>query len=203
MKFGGPGAARQTIRHWQATWECFLAEARQVSNLNKNRKPSTERRPAEGEKTVGARIEDQMKTGKYFSGSYLKAADLPRPVTVIIDRVAEEQLGEEGKREQRLVMYFRGKERGLVLNKTNNDMLVALFGSDESDEWRGQSITLWNDPSVTFNGQRGGIRIRSAPPAQRSAPAPQRPAAVTREETFTPPAATGEEFPPAESDIPF
>lgn len=140
-----------------------------------------------------------MKASKFFSGSYLKAIDLQRPVTVTIERVVEEQVGEEGKQEPRLILYFRGKQKGLCLNKTNFETLLALTGHDETDRWIGITVQLFNDMSVTFNNSRGGIRIRNAD--QIMGPRATAPAS-TPKEAFVPPPAAAEEWPPTD-DVPF
>ena len=51
-----------------------------------------------------------------FPGEFLKAADLQgRQAAVVIDRVEMQKVGDDHKP----VAYFQGKDRGLVLNKTN------------------------------------------------------------------------------------
>lgn len=90
--------------------------------------------------------------------------------TVRIDRVLIEKCGADPKP----VMYFEGHDRALVLNATNIDTLVALFGTDESDLWLGRSIQLFTT-MTTFQGKQTlGIRVRGAhpvdPPARAARP---------------------------------
>ena len=102
-----------------------------------------------------------MKIGEAFPGQYLKAADLQgKRVSVVIERVDLEDIGGD----QKPVLHFRGKTRGVVLNKTNANAIWAINGSDDTDEWPGTSIVLF--PSKTdFQGKRVDC-IRVDPPDQ-------------------------------------
>ena len=120
-----------------------------------------------------------MKISEMFGG-FLKAADLEKPIQVVIESVAEEEVGSGSDKEIRPVVRFRGAKKGLVLNKTNGEILAGLFG-DETDDWIGKRIVLYNDKSILFEGRRGGIRVRipagaPAPAARRPASPPQPPA---------------------------
>lgn len=100
-----------------------------------------------------------MKVDEAFPGSFLKASDLrERPVTVIIAECRLEELGSE----QKPVLYFRGKDRGLVLNKTNANTIADIMGTYETDDWFGKEIVLYPD-STDFQGRRVPcIRVRAA-----------------------------------------
>ena len=64
------------------------------------------------------------------------------------------------KAKPRLVAYFEGHEKGLVLNTTNCRVLEAVTGTDDPSEWGGAEVCAYNDPSVVFGGQEvGGIRM--------------------------------------------
>ena len=70
-----------------------------------------------------ARIEDLL------SGQYLKASDLiGREAVVRLSHMTEEQMPEQdGKAgEMKYVAYFVGKQKGVVLNKTNIGVLSDL-----------------------------------------------------------------------------
>lgn len=97
-----------------------------------------------------------MKIGSYLS-KYLKAADFPAPKLLTIERVDEEDVGDEAK----LVVYFAEVEQGVVLGKTTLAAIVDALGSDETDDWVGYPIVVYNDPTVMYAGKRtGGIRFR-------------------------------------------
>lgn len=71
---------------------------------------------------------------------YLKAEDLKgRTVDLEIESVEVETFGEEKVAEHKLAIYFKGREKGIVSNKTNTKRLVEKFGS-ETDKWPGKHI---------------------------------------------------------------
>lgn len=108
-----------------------------------------------------------------FPGTYLKAQDLQgRTIPVTIADCRMEDLGGEEKP----VLYFEGKERGLVLNKTNASLLVDAYG-DETSQWHGRPIELY-PARVQFQGRMvDAIRVRvPAPPLHQPAPGAAAPA---------------------------
>ena len=104
-----------------------------------------------------------MKSYKSYSDSaYLKKEDFPKPETLTIDEVREEEvtpLG--GKPKLKLVLSFDGIDKGLVLNQANGDALFEMTGQDDPAKWVGRRVEVYHDPSVTYAGKRvGGIRLR-------------------------------------------
>lgn len=98
-----------------------------------------------------------------FPSNYLKASDLQgaQPV-VTIDRVEFEAVGRT--KEMKPILYFRGKEKGIVLNKTNANNIAHLCGTPETDQWAGCQIRLYAT-HVEFQGETvEAIRIKAAPP---------------------------------------
>tara|TARA_Y100000592_G_scaffold5910_1_gene8518 strand:- start:971 stop:1627 length:657 start_codon:yes stop_codon:yes gene_type:complete len=95
---------------------------------------------------------------------YLRAVDVGDGQLFQIDRVTVESLRQDGGQErEKGVVWFRGEDRGLVLNVTLTVILRELFGVDLAG-WAGKRITLHNDKSVRRGGKAvGGIRIKSSP----------------------------------------
>jgi len=113
-----------------------------------------------------------MRIGAAFPSKYLKASDLHgQEATVIIDRVEMEDIN---RGEMKPVLYFRGKKKGVVLNKTNSRKIEAAYG-DETDDWAGQPIILY-EAEVDFQGDTvPAIRVKVPPLAQRKRLASQAP----------------------------
>lgn len=107
-----------------------------------------------------------MDINSAFATKYLKASDLQgRDVTVRMGRVEQEKVGDDHK----LILYFQGKEKGMVLNKTNANAIADVYGPETGD-WYGQPIILF-EQMVDFQGKRvPGLRIRA--PRQQAAPRP-------------------------------
>jgi len=141
-----------------------------------------------------------MRISDAFPSKYLKASDLQdRNINVVIDRAEPEEVGEG---ERKPVLYFQGKTKGLVLNKTNSRAIAAAYG-DDTDDWEGRPLVLF-PAMVDFRGDTvEAIRVRLPKPKPAAAPTadePSKPAA--------PPAGTFDERNPPpiddfDDDIPF
>src|SRR3990167_8394893 len=110
-----------------------------------------------------------------FPSNYLKASDLQgREVVVTIDKVTFEAVGRE--KEMKAVLYLQGKQKGIVLNKTNAKKIIEISGSAITEEWSGVQVKLY--PTETeFAGETVDcIRIKPVGKAAmrmtNSAPAP-------------------------------
>lgn len=110
-----------------------------------------------------------MKANDVFPSSYLKAEDLgTSSPTVTIFGVKLEKLGDDEKP----VIYFQGKEKGLVLNRTNWNMLAEITGQDDSDNWNGKKVKLYV-ARVDYQGKRvPAIRIDYPPKGSQPTPPP-------------------------------
>ena len=103
--------------------------------------------------------EIKMKKDEMLQGNYLKAADLQgQSVPVVIRELRQEEMQDGQKK---FVLYFNGKDRGLVLNKTNTARLFE-YVADDSDDWPGQRINLV-PTKVDYKGDLvDAVRIHSA-----------------------------------------
>jgi hypothetical protein len=103
------------------------------------------------------------KSYKKFVGNakYLKKEDIPSPINSSILWTKEEEVTAPGKgTETRLVLYFEGLKKGLVLNMANAEALAEITGTDEYEQWSDVPIELYVDPDVKYGGKKiGGIRI--------------------------------------------
>ena len=90
-----------------------------------------------------------MDMDKAFSGKYLKAADLDGESKVLkMTCVTQEEIGEA--KEKKYVLHC-ADEKPIVLNKTNNDTIKALYGKD-STAWKDQLIEVF--PTTTQFGPK-------------------------------------------------
>ena len=102
-----------------------------------------------------------MRVSDAFPSNYVKCSDLQdQQVTVVIASVAMEDIGDDNKP----VVYFQGRQKGMVLNKTNANNISALYG-DDTDDWTGREIILY-PAMVDFQG-RSVPAIRVKGPAKR------------------------------------
>jgi hypothetical protein len=131
-----------------------------------------------------------------FPSKYLKSHELKgHTPTVTIERVALEQVrNRAGKLETKPVVYFRGKEKGALINKTCAQAIAAIAGSPETEAWSGVAVTIYAS-TATFGAEKHAV-IRFRAPATAAAPRP-RVADVTdirRRPTTVPAILTGADF---------
>ena len=105
-----------------------------------------------------------MKLSSAFPSKYLKAADLQgRRLKVTIESADMETIQGDGGKEDKLVVRFIGKDKGLVCNVTNANMIAEVLGTEETDDWINQSIVLY-EAKVEYQGKRvPAIRVAEVP----------------------------------------
>ena len=92
-----------------------------------------------------------------FPSKYLKAADLGgKQVPVTISHVEFEEVAKDEANKP--VLYFEGRTKGMVINKTNNDRLCGAFGY-QSDEWAGKEIFLYTEMTQFEGRSMPGLRV--------------------------------------------
>jgi len=116
-----------------------------------------------------------MKIGEMKESKYLKKEDVGTGVLATIARLEQQDVSlENDPAEMKYIMYFReslanGQNKGMVLNWTNIQLCARVCGTEETDEWVGKKIELYDDPNVSFGGKlTGGIRIRAPQAVQPS-----------------------------------
>lgn len=81
-----------------------------------------------------------MRISDAFPSKFLKASDLQnKHIRVVIQEIRMEEVGGN---DVKPVVYFTGKEKGLVLNKTNGNAIATAYG-DETDAWGNKQIVLF------------------------------------------------------------
>ncbi len=112
-----------------------------------------------------------MNVNDFAPSTYLRAHDLQgREPTVAIAKVEQIELENNGRKEAKLLISFVGKNKGLVLNKTNMFAISDLYGP-ETDDWVGKKIKLVT-ARVDYQGKRVDA-IRIDPPEKQLNPTPK------------------------------
>jgi hypothetical protein len=109
-----------------------------------------------------------MRTNEVFPSKFLKAEDelfdggdvVATIKSVELESLKSRERGEESKP----VMYFKDLPKGLILNKTNWGICEKLFGSDDSDDWRGERVALTTVEVDAFGDVVKAIRIKGQKP---------------------------------------
>jgi len=108
-----------------------------------------------------------MKMNDVFPTKYLQASDLDgADVPVTITGCEIEEMGKD--KERKPVLSFKGTEKKLVLNKTNWSVIAKVLGTDETDDWIGQRITLYPTEVESFGETVMAIRVRLKLPAPKA-----------------------------------
>lgn len=92
-------------------------------------------------------IDDYMT--KEFPSKYLKGDDLQgQEVSVTIDRIETDTIfnPQNNERNNRLVMYFEGKDKGLILGKERASELKELYGNLSPSDYKGKEVKLYAVP---------------------------------------------------------
>ena len=114
--------------------------------------------------------EKRMDINAAFPSKYLKATDLQgHTVTVTITAFEMADVGDDAG--DKPVLMFHGKDKGLVLNKINSQMIAEMYGT-ETDAWIGKPITIRPD-KTSYNGRLVDcLRITHTPASPAPAPPP-------------------------------
>lgn len=140
-----------------------------------------------------------MKTSELKTSKYMKKEDCGEDgILVTIAGLKQENVAPDNKPEElKWILYFQGDFKPLVLNGTNTKLIEKALGSDETDDWIGQEIVLFNDENVEYMGEVvGGVRCdvtRTKRWHQKKKGTPQAPAK----------AGTPKNFQDMPDDIPF
>lgn len=112
---------------------------------------------------------NQMKSSKF-----LKRDDVGRGILATIVNVREENVAKEGAPEElKWCAHFNELEKPMVLNWTNLQLIARIAGDDDSDNWNGVKVVLYDDPNVSFGTKIvGGIRVRAPKPDSVPKPEP-------------------------------
>ena len=114
-----------------------------------------------------------MRKEQVFPSKYLKASDLHgEPLTVVIDAAPYEELTAlDGKKESKVVLYFKGMKKCFPLNVTNFDSVVEVTGQEDSDGFPGHTLELFPWKTEMHGKMKDCIRIRAPEQPELSASA--------------------------------
>jgi len=112
-----------------------------------------------------------MKIGEMKESNYIKKEDVGvNGKNLTVRELKHENVaGDNHPPEHKWVLYFNEAKKGLVLNQTNIALIAHVVGSEETNDWTGKQIQLFEDPTVGYAGKiTGGIRVRH--PSNSTAP---------------------------------
>ena len=109
-----------------------------------------------------------------FLGPYIAAVELPegkvftlRIAAVKIEKVESIKDDDEaGRKKDRLVVYFDGRPRGWLINRTNAECIVGMFGED-AHKWIGKRVSIYRTKVRFGSKMEDGIRVKGSPDLDR------------------------------------
>lgn len=108
---------------------------------------------------------------------FLKKEDVGAGALMTIESCEQHNVAKEGAPpEMKWCLTFAETDKPLVLNSTNTQVCAKVCGSENTDDWTGHKVVLYNDPNVSYAGKiTGGVRLRApkkSAMAAKPAPAP-------------------------------
>ena len=101
-----------------------------------------------------------------FPSRWLTSHDLGNKLYTLKIRniTVEEMRNAKGQREDKYVLWFEKAKKGLVLNKTNTFIIADMYGED-TDQWKGQLVTVYATVVRAFGEDRLAIRVLGTIPS--------------------------------------
>ena len=104
-----------------------------------------------------------------YPSKFLKAYDLKGSTpTVTIARVTVEQVRSKTKVDTKIALFFVGKTKGLLLNKTMALSVQSIAKSAQTEAWTGVALTLYATTATFGQDVHDVIRIKA--PEQKGIP---------------------------------
>lgn len=99
-----------------------------------------------------------------FLGAY--ALEPGEDMIVTIDYARKEQFtGTGGKKDEGLVIHFKGKDtKPMICNATNAKTITKVIGSPYIEDWQGSKIQLYSAEVSAFGETVDALRVRPFPP---------------------------------------
>ena len=120
-----------------------------------------------------------MKVSDAFPSEFLKAADIGQSQVKVL--IAHVELREMTDGENKPVVFFQNKKKGVVLNVTHANAIAQYYG-DDMDLWAGKPIVLFT-MMVSYQGRmQPGIRVRIPGPGEGGTAQAPKPAPVQQSE---------------------
>ena len=100
---------------------------------------------------------------KEFPSRFLKGEEISgKEVPVTIRDIKKELVysRQTNKKGEVLVMYFQGKDRGVVMKKERSTDMKAITGSDDTDGWIGRKVVMFTQKRKAKDGVFDVIRFK-------------------------------------------
>jgi len=108
---------------------------------------------------------------KQFNYEYLGSYSLDgkKEAIVTVSKLAQEKVtGQQGRKEDCFVVYFKEFDKGMILNRTNARAIEKVASSGLVEDWVGVQVTLYVEKGVKAFGEVvDALRIRDRKPSKQ------------------------------------
>ena len=104
-----------------------------------------------------------MKWTDFVDSRYLSGYDIEKPVTVTLERVTVEEViqPKTGKKENKIILWWKGAKKGQILTKRVARVLSVLNKMKlDPNEWVGCSVTLYTTTEKHFGEVHPILNVR-------------------------------------------
>jgi len=101
---------------------------------------------------------------------YLGAYSLPdgKDIVGTIKKVVKEEVvGEQGAKQECIIIYFNEFEKGMVANRTNCKTIEKLYKTPYIEEWTGKKVQIGEEMVKAYGEIVPGLRIRNKIPSDK------------------------------------
>jgi hypothetical protein len=109
---------------------------------------------------------------KQFNYEYLGSYSLDgkKEIVVTVSKLSQEKVtGQQGRKEDCFVVYFKEFDKGMILNRTNARAIEKVSGSGLVEDWVGVQVTLYVEKGVkAFGDVVDALRIRDKKPTRQT-----------------------------------
>jgi hypothetical protein len=109
------------------------------------------------------------KISEMRESKFLKQTDVGNGALMTVAGCEKHNVAAQGAEpEHKWCLEFHETDKPLVLNMTNMQLCARVFGSEDTDDWKGKRIVLYTDPNVVYAGKVvGGVRVRAPKPGAK------------------------------------
>ena len=104
-----------------------------------------------------------MNIDEVYPSKYLRGGDLAgHAVPVTIESVALESFYDSELKEtvKKPVVYFQGKQKGVVLGKTLAFQFAEVLKSHDTEDWKGKQVMIFSARRVIYGQEREILQVR-------------------------------------------
>ena len=108
-----------------------------------------------------------------FDNKFIGAWDIPkgRDATVTISKVVAQEITSQRGKDRKPVLFFQGKSKGMILNKTNCKTIARMYGED-TQNWVGKAIAVYASTTSAQGEEVECLRVRPGQPRKGAEPMP-------------------------------